>query len=226
MRDRDEKTCNRLNCTVWTWNSRGAQRRQIRRKLCDPGLEVGHGVGKGKDLPFRAQDYRGAGRCVCIRARVCVCACTRVRVPTQPHSGWQGTGLIPQHVSRLRMQNLNYILSQWVFCPLESGFCIQKLIHVTSEFSFVWRTLSVLKFITPNALRRSAYESIWALFCSYFSGGLPITLNVLNCIWKFSTICSFWSMWALVPWPGFEPGPPALGVWRLSHSTPREVPEF
>ena len=31
------------------------------------------------------------------------------------------------------------------------------------------------------------------------------------------------SMWDLVPQPGVEPVPPALGVWSLSHWTPREV---
>ena len=32
------------------------------------------------------------------------------------------------------------------------------------------------------------------------------------------------SMWDLVPWPGIEPGLPALGVQSLSHWTTREVP--
>ena len=32
------------------------------------------------------------------------------------------------------------------------------------------------------------------------------------------------SMWDLVPWPGNEPGPPALGAQRLSHRTTREIP--
>ena len=31
-------------------------------------------------------------------------------------------------------------------------------------------------------------------------------------------------MWDLVPWPGIEPRPPALGAWSLSHCTTREVP--
>ena len=31
-------------------------------------------------------------------------------------------------------------------------------------------------------------------------------------------------MWNLVPWPGFEPGPPVLGAQSLSHWTTREVP--
>ena len=30
-------------------------------------------------------------------------------------------------------------------------------------------------------------------------------------------------MWDLVPWPGIEPGPPALGARSLSHWTTREV---
>ena len=32
------------------------------------------------------------------------------------------------------------------------------------------------------------------------------------------------SMWDLAPWPGIEPGPPALGAQSLSHWTTREVP--
>ena len=31
-------------------------------------------------------------------------------------------------------------------------------------------------------------------------------------------------MWDVVPWPGIEPGPPALGAWSLSHWTTRELP--
>ena len=33
-------------------------------------------------------------------------------------------------------------------------------------------------------------------------------------------------MWCSVPWPGIEPGPPAWGMWNLSHWTTREVPSF
>ena len=34
------------------------------------------------------------------------------------------------------------------------------------------------------------------------------------------------SMWDLVPWPGMEPKPPALGAQSLSYWTTREVPDF
>ena len=35
-----------------------------------------------------------------------------------------------------------------------------------------------------------------------------------------------WGLWDLVPWPGMEPRPPALGAQSLSHWTTREVPPF
>ena len=34
----------------------------------------------------------------------------------------------------------------------------------------------------------------------------------------------FRSCGILVPWPGIEPMPPALGAWSLNHWTAREVP--
>ena len=40
------------------------------------------------------------------------------------------------------------------------------------------------------------------------------------------TECLSTLTWDRVPWPGMESGPPALGVWSLSHCTTREVPNF
>ena len=34
------------------------------------------------------------------------------------------------------------------------------------------------------------------------------------------------SIWDLVPWPGIEPGPPALGTWSLNHWATREIPKL
>ena len=43
----------------------------------------------------------------------------------------------------------------------------------------------------------------------------------LSCnMWDLLSCC----LWDLVPWPGIEPGPPALGAQSLSHWTTREVP--
>lgn len=35
-----------------------------------------------------------------------------------------------------------------------------------------------------------------------------------------------WGTWDLIPRPGLEPGPPALGAWSLIHWTTREVPRI
>ena len=55
-------------------------------------------------------------------------------------------------------------------------------------------------------------------------------LNNYLCIWLclvFIAACRFFScgMGDLVPWPGIEPWPPALGASSLSHWTAREVPK-
>ena len=43
--------------------------------------------------------------------------------------------------------------------------------------------------------------------------GVSCSMRALSC-----------SMWNLVPWPGMESGPPALGAWSLYHWTTREGP--
>ena len=53
----------------------------------------------------------------------------------------------------------------------------------------------------------------WSLTLS-FKKKIYLTVPGLSC-----------GMWDLVPWPGIEPRPPALGVWSLSHWTTREVPD-
>ena len=66
------------------------------------------------------------------------------------------------------------------------------------------------------------------LFMSYF---LLHTLSLLYFILFLKNIYLFiwlyWelscSMWDLVPWPGMEPGSPALKSWSLNHWTTREV---
>ena len=44
----------------------------------------------------------------------------------------------------------------------------------------------------------------------------------------FIAACGIFScgMRDLIPWPGMEPGPPALGAWSLNHWTTREVPQI
>ena len=62
---------------------------------------------------------------------------------------------------------------------------------------------------------------LWVL--SFFNIYVFIWLRLVKII-ACSIVDLSRSMWDLVPWPGIEPGSPALGVWSLSHWTTREVP--
>ena len=66
----------------------------------------------------------------------------------------------------------------------------------------------------------TAYGGVWCPVLPS-SGSDEITQNIYLVALGLSC-----GMWALVPWPGIEPGPPALGVWDLSHWTTREVPQL
>ena len=53
------------------------------------------------------------------------------------------------------------------------------------------------------------------LFIYLAAPGLTCSVRALSC-----------GIRDLVPWPGIEPGPPALGAWSLNHWTTREVPKI
>ena len=44
------------------------------------------------------------------------------------------------------------------------------------------------------------------------------------CLIHLSALGLSCGIWHLVPWPGIDLGPPALGAWSLSHWTTREAP--
>ena len=68
------------------------------------------------------------------------------------------------------------------------------------------------------------YLDVPGLSCS--TQDLRSSLQLSGSIWSFSRCMRTLScgMWDLVPWPGIEPGPPALEVQSLSHWATREVP--
>ena len=89
--------------------------------------------------------------------------------------------------------------------------------------------------------------SNWILpleYCIFFFKRLNLLLHfkfyLFRLYWVFIVACQLFvivlrllllvvrvpgcSMWDLVPWPGIELRPPALGAWSLSHWTTREVP--
>ena len=71
---------------------------------------------------------------------------------------------------------------------------------------------------------------IFQLFLKYFYFFIYLVARGLRCGTQ-DPHCSMWNLlivarkltWDLVPWPGIEPGPPALGAHSLSHRITREV---
>ena len=66
------------------------------------------------------------------------------------------------------------------------------------------------------------------VFFGYAGSWFPYSKSSVSvAMWRIFN-CSMWTvscgLCSLVPWPGTEHRPPALGVWRFSHWTTREVP--
>ena len=79
-------------------------------------------------------------------------------------------------------------------------------------FNTSFSLLSIFVFVIYS----STGSSLWCTGFLIF----VITYGIFSWgIWTLSC-----NLWDLVPWPGMEPGPPALGVWSPSHWTTREVP--
>ena len=108
--------------------------------------------------------------------------------------------------------------------------------------SWIWMSVSQVRevfshyFFEYFFFKKNIYLFFWlcwvlAVACGIFfvvaCGTFTAACRIFSCsMWTLS--CSLRTlscgMWDLVPWPGIEPGPPALGAWNLSHWTTREVP--
>ena len=62
----------------------------------------------------------------------------------------------------------------------------------------------------------------------YSNTSVSLSLNSIALFFFFNLFAPgrSCSMWALVPWSGMKPGPPALETWSVSHWTTREVPTW
>ena len=72
--------------------------------------------------------------------------------------------------------------------------------------------------------RELIYHFSQSCFCCHF---FLFKTCIFIWLWQVLVVaCRIFScsMWDLFPWPGIEPGSPALGAWNLSHWTTREVP--
>ena len=94
--------------------------------------------------------------------------------------------------------------------------------HCFSKLSSGW--------FPPPGPKGFSYLDCLPFFCSV-SKILKIIIIYYLLIWLCWVLVAAWEifsseMWDLVPWPGIEPRPPALGAQSLSHWTTREVPVF
>ena len=72
--------------------------------------------------------------------------------------------------------------------------------------------------------------SIYMRKCAYMLHSLLERLVFFLSVFYFLIFFLFWpchvACGILVPWPGIEPGPPAVEVWSPNHWTTREFPIF
>ena len=96
-------------------------------------------------------------------------------------------------------------------------------------FSFLRKRLSPPPPISPFPVPS---RNLWFIYLLFTLQVLVATHGVLALCWGTVTLlivaCKLliFGMWSLVPWPGIEPGPPALGAQslNLNHWAAREVP--
>ena len=101
-------------------------------------------------------------------------------------------------------------------CLIRITICGTKALGMTSFQEGLKSHLFIIIFNVylfdgPRSQLWHAGSSVFTVACVVFS-------------YSMWTLCC--SMWDLVPWPGIEPRPLALGVQNLSHWTTRKAPEI
>ena len=118
-----------------------------------------------------------------------------------------------------QIRDLQNLLKNHQCCPVQSSRLLkaQTLIQ-TLQLSRRWSTghPTLPHHASPLPYVSGRQSFLW-----------EHTLALLLCrvfVAAHRTLDLSWGMWDLVFWPGMEPGPPALGVQRLSCWTTREIP--
>ena len=95
-----------------------------------------------------------------------------------------------------------------------SKYYLRWLLNVLGPSLGLWAK-SLGKWAGTSVCVINISDDSFFFFCKFMylaTLGISCSMQTLNC-----------SMWNLVPWSGKEPGLPALGAWKLSHWTTREV---
>ena len=85
----------------------------------------------------------------------------------------------------------------------------------------IWKFFEICLFLLWPRTRSTFVNVPWYFFFPWYFLILKFK-KFLKFIYLAAAVLSC-GMWDLVPWPGIEPGPRALGVQSLSHWTTREV---
>ena len=106
-----------------------------------------------------------------------------------------------------------------------------RLTELVSCFPRMWTFNNLPEFSVYHNVHTvwKEWSKAWPLTCKYWGGDeTEGVLRFLNLIFFFNIYLAVsglsCGMWDVVPWPGIEPGLPALGAWSFSHWTTREVP--
>ena len=127
----------------------------------------------------------------------------------------------------------------WGIFPLLK-FCFENTDGITSYLFITYQAIYPGTFRFTSLFGKSVkYSAVWMFlnldYCllMIFSTLLLVSLSLFFSFFNLFTWL-FWvlvaacklgcGMWDLVPWPGIEPGPSALGARNLNHWTTREVP--
>ena len=93
---------------------------------------------------------------------------------------------------------------------------------IAGGFFTTWGTRKAPQLVLAPGNRFMACRDLHRFSWTFIKGKLrPMYGDRFLVNLKMSFPCR---MWDLVPWPGMEPRPPALGAWSLSHWTTKEVP--
>ena len=130
------------------------------------------------------------------------------------------------------MPNIRSTLSIWLYIIIESP---HGWINTCKELYGIWHVklkhcqMEMILRTIPNRSLIPLIKMIHFLIFKYLSNYIYSASLGLSCVTQDlrsfgghlgSFTCG---MWNLVPWPGIEPGSPALGVQSLGHWTTREV---
>ena len=160
--------------------------------------------------------------------------CTDKEIQTAGHSEDYRGKKYPQPFEE---EKLKFYITSCSFCPCNSACSLQNLDHIGHVVSEsgdlkIQGTGAYLTHPCPALCNCPVPANLLNHACLCKDQAFPSpSFFFLIYFYLFIWLCQVFvvacelscSMWNLVPWPGIEPRPPALGAQSLGHWTTREV---